>query len=238
MYGRGMSVREIWMHLEEFYGIGVSPDLISAAPNTVLEGVAKRRNHPLDACYPLEFFDVIWVKVRDEGFVRDKAVYIALGILPDRTKDILGLWIEQTERAKFSLRVMNELKARSLGDILVAAVDGLKGVYEAVNAAFPDVIVQTCMVHLIRHFMSFASWKDCKPVAQTLRAVCRAKDIDAAKAALEPFEEHLWSLTYPAIHFPAVVCLRATRGGTLVVKLAPDQSVLRLPGGRASDHLS
>jgi putative transposase len=199
MYARGMSVREIRMHLEEIYGIDVSPDLISAVTNAVLEEVAEWQNRPLDACYPLVFFDAIRVKIRDEGFVRNKAVYIALGILPDGTKDILGLWIEQTEGAKFWLRVMNELKARGLGDILVAVVDGLKGFPEAINAVFPEAVVQTCIVHLIRHSMNFAGWKDRKEVAQALRAVYRATDADAAATALDAFEDGPWGAKYPAI---------------------------------------
>ena len=127
MYARGMTVREIQGHLEELYGIDVSPDLISTITDAVLEAVAEWQSRPLDACYPLVFFDAIRVKIRDEGFVRNKAVYIALGILPDGTKEILGIWIEQTEGAKFWLRVMNELKNRGVGDILIAVVDGLKG---------------------------------------------------------------------------------------------------------------
>ena len=127
MYARGMTVREIRGHLEELYGIDVSPDLISAVTDAVLDEVAEWQNRPLDICYPLVFFDAIRVKVRDEGFVRNKAIYIALGILPDGTKEILGIWIEQTEGAKFWLRVMNELKNRGAQDILIAVVDGLKG---------------------------------------------------------------------------------------------------------------
>jgi putative transposase len=127
MYARGMTVREIRGHLEELYGIDVSPDLISVVTDAVLEEVSEWQNRPLDACYPLVFFDAIRVKIRDEGFVRNKAVYIALAILPEGTKEILGIWIEQTEGAKFWLRVMNELKNRGLSDILIAVVDGLKG---------------------------------------------------------------------------------------------------------------
>ena len=194
-----LSVREIRMHLEELYGIDVSPDLISAVTDAVLEEVAEWQNRPLDACYPLVFFDAIRVKIRDEGFVRNKAIYIALGILPDGTKEILGLWIEQTEGARFWLRVMNELKARGLGDILIAVVDGLKGFPEAINAVFPDAVVQTCIVHLIRHSMNFAGWKDRKQVAQALRAVYRAKDADAAAVALDAFEAGPWGMKYPAI---------------------------------------
>ena len=151
MYARGMSVREIRGHLEELYGIDVSPDLISAVTDAVLEEVAEWQSRPLEACYPLVFFDAIRVKIRDEGFVRNKAVYIALGILADGTKEILGIWIEQTEGAKFWLRVMNELKNRGVEDILIAVVDGLKGFPEAITAVFPETVVQTCIVHLIRH---------------------------------------------------------------------------------------
>ena len=150
MYARGMTVREIRGHLEELYGVDVSPDLISTVTDAVLETVTEWQGRPLDACYPLVFFDAIRVKIRDEGFVRNKAVYIALGILPDGTKEILGIWIEQTEGAKFWLRVMNELKNRGVADILIAVVDGLKGFPEAINAVFPETIVQTCIVHLIR----------------------------------------------------------------------------------------
>jgi putative transposase len=171
MYARGMSVREIRGHLEDLYGIEVSPDLISTVTDAVLETVAEWQGRPLDNCYPLVFFDAIRVKIRDEGFVRNKAVYIALGILPDGTKDILGLWVEQTEGAKFWLRVMNELKARGVGDILIAVVDGLKGFPDAITAVFPQATIQTCIVHLLRNSMSFASWKDRKEIAAALKTV-------------------------------------------------------------------
>jgi putative transposase len=209
MYARGMTVREIRGHLEELYGIDVSPDLISTITDAVLETVAEWQGRPLDACYPLVFFDAIRVKIRDEGFVRNKAVYIALGILPDGTKDILGIWIEQTEGAgrrqrparggNFWLRVMNELKNRGVADILIAVVDGLKGFPEAINAAFPETIVQTCIVHLLRNSMSFASWKDRKPIAQALRSVYRAETAEAGLAALDAFEAGHWGKRHPAI---------------------------------------
>ena len=206
MYARGMTVREIRGHLEELYGIDVSPDLISTVTDAVLETVAEWQGRPLDACYPLVFFDAIRVKIRDEGFVRNKpvsseverAVYTALGILPDGTKDILGIWIEQTEGAKFWLRVMNELKNR-VANILIAVVDGLKGFPEAINAAFPETIVQTCIVHLLRNSMSFASWKDRKPIAQALRSVYRAETAQAGLAALDAFEAGPWGKRHPAI---------------------------------------
>ncbi len=199
MYARGMTVREIRGHLEELYGIDVSPDLISTVTDAVLDEVAEWQNRPLDVCFPLVFFDAIRVKIRDEGFVRNKAVYIALGILPDGAKEILGLWIEQTEGAKFWLRVINELKNRGLQDILIAVVDGLKGFPEAINAVFPETVIQTCIVHLIRHSMKFASWKDRKHVAKALRAVYRAADSRAGQAALDEFAEGPWGEKYPAI---------------------------------------
>ena len=199
MYARGMSVREIRGHLEELYGIDVSPDLISAVTDAVLEEVAEWQNRPLDASYPLVFFDALRVKIRDEGFVRNKAVYIALGVMPDGTKDILGLWIEQTEGAKFWLRVMNELKGRGISDILIAVVDGLKGFPEAINAVFPQTVVQTCIVHLIRHSLDFASWKDRKPVAQALKTVYRATDANAGQVAMDAFADGPWGTKYPAI---------------------------------------
>ena len=199
MYARGMTVREIRGHLEEIYGIDVSPDLISAVTDAVLEAVAEWQNRPLDAVYPLIFFDAIRVKIRDEGFVRNKAVYIALGILPDGTKEILGIWIEQTEGAKFWLRVMNELKNRGVADILIAVVDGLKGFPEAIGAVFPQTVVQTCIVHLIRHSLEFVSWKDRKLVVPTLRAIYKARDAEAGRQALDAFDAGVWGQRYPAI---------------------------------------
>jgi len=199
MYARGLSVREIRGHLEEIYGIEVSPDLISAVTDAVLDEVAEWQNRPLDAVYPLIFFDAIRVKIRDEGFVRNKAVYIALGILPNGGKEILGIWIEQTEGAKFWLRVMNELKNRGIADVLVAVVDGLKGFPEAITAVFPQTIVQTCIVHLIRHSLDFVSWKDRKPLVPALRAIYRAKDAEAGRQALDDFDAGPWGQRYPAI---------------------------------------
>ena len=199
MYARGMTVREIRGHLEEIYGLDVSPDLISTVTDAVLEEVGEWQNRALDACYAIVFFDAIRVKIRDEGFVRNKAVYIALAVLPDGTREILGLWIEQTEGAKFWLRVMNELKNRGIQDILVAVVDGLKGFPEAINATFPETVVQTCIVHLLRHSMNFASWKDRKHVARALKAVYRAGDAEAGLAALAEFEAGPWGEKYPAI---------------------------------------
>jgi putative transposase len=199
MYARGMTVREIQGHLLELYGLDVSPALVSTITDAVLETVAEWQNRPLEAMYSLVFFDALRVKIRDEGLVRNKAVYIALGVTPDGTKDILGLWIETTEGAKFWLRVMNELKNRGVDDILIAVVDGLKGFPEAINAVFPQTIVQTCIVHLIRNSMDFASWKDRKAIAAALKEIYRAKDADAGRQALDAFDAGSWGKKYPAI---------------------------------------
>jgi putative transposase len=156
MYARGMSVHVIQGHLQEIYGIDVSPDLISTITDAVLDEVAEWQNRPLEPVYAIVFFDCLRVKIRDEGTVRNKAIYIALGVRPEGTKETLGLWIEQTEGAKFWLRVMNELKNRGANDLLIAVVDGLKGFPDTINAVFPLAQVQTCIVHLIRHLIGFA----------------------------------------------------------------------------------
>jgi len=199
VYARGMIVREIQGHLVEIYGLEVSPDLISTVTDAVLETVGEWQNRPLEESYPIVFFDAMRVKIRDEGLVRNKAVYIALGVQADGTKDILGLWIETSEGAKFWLKVMNELKHRGVQDVLIAVVDGLKGFPEAINAVFPQAMVQTCIVHLIRHSLEFVSWKDRKPVVPALREIYRAKDADAGMKALEAFEAGYWGKKYPAI---------------------------------------
>src|SRR3954471_18047027 len=165
MYARGMSTREIVGHLRELYGIAVSPDLISAVTDAVLDEIAAWQARPLEPVYPLIFFDALRVKIRDEALVRNKAVHVALGVRADGTKEILGLWIEQTEGAKFWLRVMTELKNRGVEDVLIAVVDGLKGFPEAITAVFPDAMVQTCIVHLLRHSLEFVADKDRKAAA-------------------------------------------------------------------------
>ena len=199
MYARGMTVREIQGHLFELYGLEISPDLISTITDAVLETVTEWQNRPLESMYPLVFFDALRVKVRDEGLVRNKAIYLALGVMPDGTKDILGLWIENSEGAKFWLRVMNELKNRGVEDILIGVVDGLKGFPEEINAVFPQTLVQTCIVHLIRNSMDFASWKDRKAIAAELKTIYRATDADDACRSLETFDAGAWGRKYPAI---------------------------------------
>jgi putative transposase len=199
MYARGMTVREIQGHLVELYGLEVSPDLISTITDAVLETVAEWQNRPLEPSYPLVFFDALRVKIRDEGLVGNKAVYLALGVTADGVKDILGLWIENSEGAKFWLRMMNELKGRGIEDILIAVVDGLKGFPDAINAVFPQTLVQTCIVHLIRNSLDFVSWKDRKPVVAELRKVYRAVDAEAGGKALEAFDAGPWGRKYAAI---------------------------------------
>ncbi len=199
MYARGMSTREIVAHLRELYGIEVSPDLISAVTDAVLEEVAAWQARPLEPVYPIVFFDALRIKVRDEGVVRNKAVHIALGVRADGSKEILGLWLEQNEGAKFWLRVMNELRNRGVEDVLLAVVDGLKGFPDAIRAVFPEALVQTCIVHLLRHNLDFVSYKDCKAVEGALKDIYRALDAAAGEAALAAFEAGEWGRRYPAI---------------------------------------
>ncbi len=199
MYARGMSNREIVGHLRDLYGIDVSPDLISAVTDAVLDEIAAWQVRPLEPVYPLVFFDAMRVKIRDEGMVRNKAVHIALGVRHDGGKEILGLWLEQNEGAKFWLRVMNELKNRGVDDILLAVVDGLKGFPDAITAVFPEATVQTCIVHLLRGSLDFVSYKDRKLVAGALKDIYRAIDAAAAEAALDAFEAGFWGQKYPAI---------------------------------------
>jgi putative transposase len=199
MYARGMSVREIQGHLRDLYGIEASPQLISTVTDAVLEEVGRWQSRPLDPLYALVFFDALRVKMRDEGTVRNKAVYLAIGVTPEGRKDVLGIWIEQTEGAKFWLRVMTEIKSRGVNDILIAIVDGLKGFPEAINAVFAETQIQTCIVHLIRNSLDFCSWKDRKPVAQELKTIYRADDAQAAAAALQEFEDGPWGKKFAAI---------------------------------------
>ena len=193
-----MTVREIQGHLAELYGTDVSPDLISRVTDAVLDEVREWQNRPLDPVYPVVFFDALRVKIRDEGLVKNKAVYVALALNPNCEKDVLGLWIEQTEGAKFWLKVVNELKARGVNDILIAVVDGLKGFPEAITSVFPQTTVHTCIVHLIRNSLAFVSWKDRKAILPAIKAIYRAETADMAMVRLEEFEAE-WGKRYPAI---------------------------------------
>lgn len=198
MYARGMTVREIQGHLKEMYGVEVSPDLISRVTDEVMNEVREWQNRPLDQVYPIIIFDALRVKIRDEGVVRNKAVYLALGINLEGIKDVLGLWIEQTEGAKFWLKVMTELKNRGVNDVLITVVDGLKGFPEAITSIFPEAQVQTCIVHMVRHSLKFVPWKERKKVAADLKAIYKAETVEIAEANLADFEEK-WDLKYPPI---------------------------------------
>lgn len=199
MYARGMSVREIQAFLAESYGTEVSPDFISSVTDEVMAETIAWQNRPLEAMYPVVFFDALRVKIRDDGGVSNKAVYLALGVQADGQRDVLGLWIEQTEGAKFWLKVFNELKTRGCQDILIAVVDGLKGLAEAIGTAFPRTTVQTCIVHLIRNSLDYAGWKDRKAVAAALRPIYAAASAQAAEQALQAFADGPWGAKYPMI---------------------------------------
>ncbi len=199
LYARGMSTRDIQAHVGELYGVTISPDLVSAVTDSVIDEVRAWQARPLESTYAIVFFDALRVKIRDEGLVRNKAVYLAIGVRCSGHKEVLGLWIEQTEGAKFWLRVMNELKARGVGDILIAVVDGLKGFPEAITAVFPDTVVQTCIVHLIRNSIQLASWKDRKVLAQALKPIYQADYAEAAEQALSDFETGPWGKRFPTV---------------------------------------
>jgi putative transposase len=199
MYARGMTTREIQAHLEELYGIEVSPELISVVTDAVLDEVAQWQARPLEPVYAVVFLDALRVKIRDEGAVKNKSVYLAIGIQCSGQKEVLGIWIEQTEGAKFWLRVMNDIRNRGTEDILIAVIDGLKGFPEAIEAVFPQTRVQTCIVHLLRYSMHFASWKERKPLAAALRPMYRATTAEEAHRQLEEFAAGPWGQKYPMI---------------------------------------
>lgn len=199
LYARGMSTRDIQAHVLELYGLSISPDLVSAVTEAVHDEVNAWQSRPLESTYAIVFFDALRVKIRDEGAVRNKAVYLAIGMRCSGHKEILGLWIEQSEGAKFWLRVMTELKNRGTQDILIAVVDGLKGFPEAIESVFPQAEVQTCIVHLIRYSMQLASWKERKLIAKALKPIYQAETAAIAAERLEEFERSPWGEKYPAI---------------------------------------
>jgi len=199
MYARGMTVREIQGFLAEQYGTAVSPEFISSVTDAVMAEVGAWQGRPLEPMYPVIFFDALRVKIREDGVVRNKAVYLALGVLPDGTRDILGLWIEGTEGAKFWLKVFNDLKTRGVSDVLIAVTDGLKGIPEALAAVFPATTLQTCIVHLMRNSLDFASWKDRKALAAALKPIYRATTAEAAAAELDAFEQGPWGAKFPTV---------------------------------------
>lgn len=198
LYARGMTVREIQGHLEEMYGTEVSPTLISSVTEAVIEEVKAWQARPLDALYPIVYLDCIHVKVRDAGAVRVKAVYLALGINLAGEKELLGVWIAQTEGAKFWLQVVTELKNRGVTDIFIACVDGLKGFPEAIETVYPKTAVQLCLVHLVRYSLNYVSWKLRAQVAADLKRIYQSATVEQAEQALTAFEEK-WGEAYPPI---------------------------------------
>jgi transposase-like protein len=199
MYARGMTVREIQAFLAEQYATEVSPEFISSVTDAVMGEVTAWQARPLEAMYPVVFFDALRVKIREEAVVRNKAIYLALGVLPDGSRDILGLWIENTEGAKFWMKVFNDLKTRGVADILIAVTDGLKGIPQALGAVFPATTLQTCIVHLIRNSLDYASWKERKALAAALKPVYTAVNADSAAQALDEFEAGPWGQRFPNI---------------------------------------
>jgi putative transposase len=199
LYARGMTVRDIQAHLAQIYDVEVSPDLISKITDSVLEEVAEWQSRPLDRIWPVIFLDAVVCKVRDNGTVRNKAAHLAVGVDTDGKKEVLGIWVEAVEGAKFWLRVMNELKARGVEDVLIVVCDGLTGLPEAVTAVWPDTIVQTCIVHLTRASLRWVNYKDRKRVAAQLRCIYAAPTEAAAREALDAWTDSDIGRQYPAI---------------------------------------
>jgi putative transposase len=198
MYARGMSVRDIQGHLTELYGTEISPDLISHVTDAVVDEVQAWQARPLDAVWPVIYLDALVIKVRDQGVVQNKSAYLALGLGVDGRKEVLGLWLETTEGAKFWLKVITELKNRGVQDVLIACCDGLKGFPQAIEAVFPKTVIQTCIVHMIRSSTRFVSYAQRKTVIADLRRVYAASTEDAAIAALDDFEAK-WKERYPVV---------------------------------------
>jgi len=198
LYARGLTVREIQSHLEELYGAEVSPSLISTVTDAVADEVKAWQSRPLEPIYPIVYLDCIHVKVRDTGAVRVKAVYLAIGINLNGEKEVLGLWIAQTEGAKFWLQVVTEMKNRGVQDIFIACVDGLKGFPEAIETVYPQTTVQLCIVHLVRNSLNYVSWKMRKQVADDLKRIYQSATVAEAEQKLQEFETQ-WSDAYPSI---------------------------------------
>jgi len=198
MYGLGLSTKQIQAHLKEIYNVEVSPELVSRVTDEVKGLVDEWRNRPLEQFYPVIFFDALRANIRDEGHVRKKAVYLALAIRLDGQKEVLGMWIEQNEGSKFWMTILNELKNRGVQDTLIAAVDGLTGFPEAINAVFKDTEVQLCIVHMVRNSVKYISYKDRKSVTADLKKIYLAPSESAASEALERFAEK-WDFKYPTI---------------------------------------
>ena len=198
MYARGMTTRDIQGHLQEIYGVEVSPTLISNVTDAVVEEVKAWQNRPLDAVYPILYLDALHVKIRDAGHVQNRAIYVAMGVRLEGNKEVLGLWAGQAEGAKFWLQVVTELKNRGVQDVFIACVDGLKGLPQAIETVFPKAQVQLCIVHLVRNSLNYVSWKERKAVAADLKPIYRAATSEEATQQLEAFAEK-WDGRYPSI---------------------------------------
>lgn len=198
LYARGMTTREIQGHLKDLYSVEVSPQLISEVTDAVIEEVEAWQSRPLDAFYPILYLDALHLKLRDNRHVQNSAVYVALAINAQGHKELLGLWVGQAEGAKFWLSILTELKNRGVDDVLIAAVDGLKGFPEAIAAVYPQTQVQLCVVHMVRNSLRYVSWKHQKAVARDLRKIYTAPSIEAAEAALEAFSAE-WDEITPLI---------------------------------------
>jgi putative transposase len=198
MYGRGMTQKEIQGHLEDIYGIEVSPELISTVTDAVIDEVKAWQSRPLDSCYPILYLDALQIKVKEQNRVINKAIYLAIGVNTSGLKEVLGMWSAESEGAKFWLSVITDIKNRGVKDIFIACVDGLKGFPEAIEAVFPQTQVQLCIVHLVRSSLAYVSYKDRKAVVEELKKVYQATTVEAAEQALEEFEA-AWSARYPMI---------------------------------------
>jgi putative transposase len=198
LYARGMTTREIQGHLEEIYGVEVSPTLVSTVTDAVSEEVKIWQNRFLDAVYPIVYMDAIRVKGRANGHVMNRAVYLAIGITMDGVKEVLGMWVAETEGAKFWLQVVTELRNRGVLDIFIACVDGLKGFPEAIEAVYPQTQVQLCIVHMVRNSLQYVAWKQRKEVAADLKGIYQSPTAEHAEMALKDFEEK-WDKTHPSI---------------------------------------
>jgi putative transposase len=198
MYARGMTTRDIQTHLEEIYGVEISPSLVSRVTDAVTEEVRLWQNRPLDELYPIVYLDAVRIKVKHNGQVITKAVYLAIAVTLEGVKEVLGMWAAETEGAKFWLSILTELRNRGVQDILIACVDGLKGFPEAIEAAFPNTQVQLCIVHLVRHSLNFVSWKQRKEMADDLKEVYGAPTVDQAEAQLVAFSAK-WDETHPKV---------------------------------------
>ncbi len=198
MYARGMTTRDIQAHLEEIYGVEVSPDLISTVTDGIISEVKQWQDRPLEGVYPIVFFDSLVMKIRDEGRIVNKAVYLAVGVGLDGMKDVLGIWIAKSEGAKFWLQVFTELKNQGMNDVLIACVDGLQGLPEAIESVFPQAEVQLCIVHVVRNSLKFVSYRDRKKIAADLKNIYRAPTVEQAEEALGDFQE-AWDSRYPMI---------------------------------------